>query len=166
MPWRGALSVGLAGLLCMATALADDPVIDRVFEGAWFSVAVPEGFTVEEVRPSGSADGAEAIRLHAPDSTAAIFLHAPQWAAPAPETEAEAGEALVSERARTRGSVTTTWRIFEQAGTGRRRALRILEDALGPTLTVTGIEYDDRQALARWRPAHAAAVRSLQQFSD
>lgn len=159
---RGALPLILAVILWVAAARADD----RVFEGAWFSVAVPEGFRVEEIRPSGSADGAEAIRLHAPDGTAAIFLHAPQWAAPAPEIEAGQGESLVSERARVRGSVTTTWRIFERDETGRRRALRIVEDALGPTLTVTGIEYDDPAALARWRPAHAMALGSLQQFSD
>lgn len=136
------------------------------FEGAWFSITVPEDFTVEEIRPSGSGDGAEAIRLHAPDRRAAIFVHAPQWAAEAPEAGPAAGERLVAAWSRSRGSVTTTWRIFAHDQTGHRRKLRIHADSLGPTLTVTGLEYADRAALAQWHAAYASAIASLQQYAD
>ena len=136
------------------------------FEGAWFSITVPAGFAVEEVRPSGSGEGAEAIRLHAPDGRAAIFVHAPQWAAEAPEARPADGERLVAARDRHRGSVTTSWRLFAHEQTGHRRKLRIVADSLGPTLIVSGLEYADRAALAQWHSAHVSAIASIERYAD
>lgn len=152
-------------LLCLL--LAGGAVADemRRVEGPWFAAEVPAGFAVEVLAEARAAEGPMTVRMTAPDGAAAFLIHAPLWAAPTPAVEGRAGEVLVARRVAEAAGARTTWVTWRSEATGAQRSYRIVEER-GGALTVYGFEYADAAALARWRPAYAAFLDSVERFAD
>ena len=51
----------------------------KTYNGAWFDVRVPEGFTEQPSLLSTSNDGYDSVWLKSPDGDFELYIYAPQW---------------------------------------------------------------------------------------
>ncbi len=160
---------GLANQLPSSTAASHAPVsstpppVATSFNGAWFSIDVPAGFTV--LPGTGDANGVEGANdasFRSPDTTVVFYVFSPQWNGTPTNFQPPEGTTIDTE---TSGSIVirrATWRMAD----GMIRSFEDTEDTEFNTRRTFGIAYRDAAALARWRPAYLGFKASLQQFAD
>ena len=58
----------------------DDLCAGKTYNGAWFDVRMPEGFTEQPSLLSTSSDGYDSVWLRSPDGDLDLYIYWPQWA--------------------------------------------------------------------------------------
>lgn len=138
-----------------------------VFTGAWFSVEIPEGFTVRPGLPStSSTEGVESARFLSPDSSVEFYVFAPQWTGEAtdiaidPSTEREVRRTV---RGSEEGRKEMAWTIVAKDGSSQRSYQEIRENG---GMRIIGLRTTSKSASDRYRQHYLAFKSSLRQFAD
>jgi hypothetical protein len=159
----------VATVILMAGAIgpAAAEAATRVFEGAWFQVSYPAGFTAVPSLPSTTAQGYDSAFFKSPDGAVEFYVFAPQWGGTPEDIALDPDrEELVAERTVESGTRTLTWRTIAAKDGSYERAYQITRETAGPSLSVVGIKYRDAAALSAYRAAYARFKESLEVSAD
>ena len=137
------------------------------FEGAWFTVAAPPGFTPRPSLASETAEGYDSVFFDSPDGRAVFYVCSPQWGreatdvAPDPATEVLLAEETTEEG----GESVRRLRIAAQDGTYARLVEIVFSPATGAQWTF-GFQYADDAALEDHLGRYESFKASLEQYAD
>ena len=139
----------------------------RIYRGAWFEVAVPEGFLTRPSLKSRTGEGYDSVEFVAPDQNVSFYLFAPQWDGEASDIALDPHrETIVSERRQSLPDGEMRWFTIAAKDGSYQRSYQETTKQEGSVRTIVGIKYRDAVALERYREAYDAFRRSLRLFAD
>jgi hypothetical protein len=142
---------------------APPSLVSTTYNGAWFSITIPAGFTTIPGNASATTtESVDDVSFRSPDGSVDFYVFSPQWNGTPTDFQPPKGTTIDTE---TKGAVVirrATWR----AADGMIRSLEDTEDTSLHVRRTFGIAYRDAAALARWRPTYVDFKASLQQFAD
>jgi hypothetical protein len=160
-----AAAMGCAGSRRPPQPLQEPP--QKVFQGAWFEISYPAGFTPVPSLASSTAEGYDSAVFTAPDGSVSFYVYAPQWGGePADIALDPVRETLVADnRAVQNDREIRRLTICAKDGS-YCRSYRDTRDQQGSVRTVVGITYRDEEARRRHLQDYLRFRNSLQQFAD
>jgi hypothetical protein len=168
--WFALLTWLTAAVGCAAPQGPPQPLQEppqKVFQGAWFEISYPAGFTPVPSLVSSTADGYDSAVFIAPDDSVSFYVYAPQWGGePADIALDPVRETLVADsRAVQNDREIRRLTICAKDGS-YCRSYRDTRDQQGSVRTVVGITYRDEEARRRHLQDYLRFRNSLQQFAD
>ncbi|MFY9942942.1 MAG: hypothetical protein WAK57_12265 [Desulfobacterales bacterium] len=167
----------LALLACLAAAVGcvapqhppqplPEPV-QEVFQGAWFEITYPAGFTPAPSLASSTAEGVDSAAFISPDGSVSFYVYAPQWGGEPTDIALDPlHETLVSENRAVQNNREIHWLTICAKDGGYCRAYQDTRTQQGSVRTVLGIKYRDEQARQRYLQDYLRFRNSLEQFAD
>ncbi len=168
--WLALLAWLAAAVGCTAPQGPPQPLQDppqKVFQGAWFEISYPAGFTAVPSLASSTAEGYDSAVFTAPDGSVSFYVYAPQWGgeptdiALDPERETLVADNRAAQNDREIRHLT----ICAKDGSYCRSYRDTLAQQ-GSVRTVVGITYRDEEARRRHLQDYLRFRNSLQQFAD
>jgi len=172
-----AASVRLALLGCLAMVIGctapqhppqglQDPV-GQVFQGAWFKITYPAGFTPAPSLASSTAEGYDSAAFISPDGSVSFYVYAPQWGGEPTDIALDPlRETLVSEKRAVQDDREIQWLTICAKDGGYCRSYQDTRAHQGSVRTILGITYRDEEARRRYLQDYLRFRNSLEQFAD
>jgi hypothetical protein len=143
------------------------PPETRVFQGAWFEISYPAGFTPAPSLASSTAEGVDSAAFISPDGSVSFYVYAPQWGGEPTDIALDPlHETLVSENRAVQNNREIRWLTICAKDGGYCRAYQDTRTQQGSVRTVLGIKYRDEQARQRYLQDYLRFRNSLEQFAD
>lgn len=138
------------------------------YEGAWFTIRYPPGFTVKpSLRSQTAAEGYDSAFFRSPDKTVEFYVFSPQWSGEPTDIAVDRKkEKVISEKHEAKKGVKTHRVTIRAKDKSYWRSYTSVEHTEYNTRHVFGIKYRDRKAYARYRSAYVKFKKSLEQFAD
>ena len=167
----------LALLACLAAAVGcvapqhppqplPEPV-QEVFQGAWFEISYPAGFTPVPSLVSSTAEGYDSAVFTAPDGSVAFYVYAPQWGGEPTDIALDpVRETLVADNRAVQNGRQIRWLTICAKDGAYCRSYQDSRSRQGSVRTVVGITYRDEEARRRHLQDYLRFRNSLQQFAD
>jgi len=145
-------------------------VIDRssrlTYQGTWFDISYPRGFTVIEREASPSGMGYDGVSFEAPDGTVEFYVFSPQWSGTSEWAMLRQGETVEDRKQQREGDKVVTW---VEVATGDAAGRRAWVETVNPALNVNhyfGIWYMHQEDYDRYKSSYVAFKGSLVQYAD
>lgn len=143
-----------------------DPV-GQVFQGAWFKITYPAGFTPAPSLASSTAEGYDSAAFISPDGSVSFYVYAPQWGGEPTDIALDPlRETLVSEKSAVQDDREIQWRTICAKDGGYCRSYQDTRAHKGSVRTILGITYRDEEARSRFLQNYLRFRNSLEQFAD
>ena len=139
----------------------------KIYHGAWFTIAYPEGFIPRESLPSFSNDGFDSVFFREPHGSVEFYVYSPQWGGVASDIEfIPAHEKLVSKSEGISENHKVRWTTIAAKNRSYLRSIEETRSIDGSSVTIFAIKYRDAQALSEFRNVYKEFKKSLQQATD
>ncbi len=137
------------------------------YEGAWFSITPPPGFTARPSLPSDTAEGYDSAFFDSPDGRVVFYVCSPQWGRDATDVALDpARESLLAERATEAGGENfERLEITALDGTYARLVEVVFSPATAAQWTF-GFQYADESAYEEYLDLYETFRASLEQYAD
>ncbi len=157
-------------VIVSGTELPLTVVIDRgaslTYQGAWFDVDYPRGFTVLERELCASSTGYDGVSFLSPDGAVEFYVFSPQWSGQSQWATIKPGEREVSRSQERQGDKLITWvEVAGEDGPSHRAWVEIAN----PTYNVNhffGIRYQNQADYQRYQSRYLSFKESLVQYAD
>jgi hypothetical protein len=137
------------------------------YQGAWFTIAYPDGFTAIPGLPSTTADGHDSARFREPSGRVEFYVYSPQAGGVASDIAANpASEDQIAVEERTGATGTVRWTTYAAKDGSYLRSVEETRSADRLQNKVFAITYRTQADLAAFRDAYKAFKESLQQYQD
>lgn len=153
----------------MGLVVVKDKGAWRTYQGAWFDVDFPAGFSVVNMEPSASMQGGpyyESARFMSPDGAVEFYVFSPQWRGQSDWAKVWADEKPGEVKHQRSGSRLITWGSATGPGGKYQRAWVQTEDEATNTNHVFGIKYTSQAAYNRHKAQYLRFKGSLVQYAD
>ncbi|MEO1562006.1 MAG: hypothetical protein AAFR98_01110 [Pseudomonadota bacterium] len=159
-----AIKRGMGGMIIAMAMTSCSLAYAQTFEGAGFSIEVPEGFDVEPSLQSNSTPGEfDSVRFHSPDNQVVFYVFAPKHGGmPADIMMRPGEEQVVAERGDTKGDYVHSWWTVKDNRENYMRSYHSRSNLNGSDVVVFGIRYTDSDALSTYSDAYKAFKASFQ----
>lgn len=145
-------------------APAAEPV---VYEGAWFTITAPAGFTARPSLASETADGYDSVFFDAPDGRVAFYVCSPQWGRQATDVDLDpTTENLLAESQVERGADEVERREIAALDGSYRRLVEIVFSPASGAQWTFGFRWADATAREEHLEAYERFKASLEQYAD
>lgn len=137
------------------------------YEGAWFSITPPPGFTARPSLPSETAEGYDSAFFDSPDGRAVFYVCSPQWGREATDVALDpASESLVAERTTEAGEETVERLEIEALDGSYTRLVEIVFSPATAAQWAFGFRYADESAYQEYLGRYETFKASLEQYAD
>jgi hypothetical protein len=137
------------------------------FKGAWFEVAIPDGFKAISSLKSTTADGYESAFFRSPDEKVEFYIFSPQWNGEPTDIKLdESKEKPITSETKSSGSNDITWYSIKANDNSYTRAYQDTKSKDGSIRWVVGIKYADQQSYDKYKTQYLDFKKSLVQFAD
>jgi len=140
----------------------------KPFEGAWFEISYPPGFTPRPSKKSATSErGCDSAFFLSPDKLVEFYVFSPQWSGEPDDIRLDpATETVASHKQERTDGRTTRWVEIRSKNRAYLRAYADTVDETRNTRLVFGIKYRDERAYGRYKDTYLAFKQSLVQFAD
>ena len=139
----------------------------KVFQGAWFEISYPAGFTPAPSLASSTAEGYDSAVFTAPDGSVSFYIYAPQWGGEPTDIALDPErETLVADNRAVQNDREIRHLTICAKDGSYCRSYRDTIAQQGSVRTVVGITYRDEEARRRHLQDYLRFRNSLQQFAD
>lgn len=155
----------LASLALMLFALP--AFAAQTYQGAWFTIAYPDGFAAIPGLASTTSDGHDSARFREPSGRVEFYVYSPQAGGVASDIAANpATETEVATDEKRGAAGTVRWTTFAAKDGSYMRSVEETKSADGLQDKVFAITYRTPADLAAFRDAYLTFKESLQQYQD
>lgn len=153
---------GLALMLFALPALAA-----QAYQGAWFTISYPDGFTAVPGLASATNDGHDSARFREASGRVEFYVYSPQAGGVAADIAPDpAKETQVAVEEKRGAQATVRWMTFAAKDGSYMRSVEETKSADGLRDRVFAITYRTQADLAAFRDAYRSFKESLQQYQD
>lgn len=140
----------------------------KTYKGAWFEIKYPANFTVKpSIKSEGMPGKFESAFFVSPDKSVRFYIFSPQWAGQTPDVDVKpTDKEAITEKTETVGDMTKRYFTIQPKKLGMTRSYVETTNADATVRWVIGIEYKDKKAYEKYKPAYLAFKKSLRQFAD
>lgn len=139
----------------------------QVFQGAWFEIAYPTGFTSVPSLPSSTAEGYDSAAFISPDKKVSFYVYAPQWGGEPTDIALDPiEESLVSDKQTEKNGRVVRWLTICAKDGSYCRAYQDTLAQQGSLRTTLGIKYHDEEVRRQYHQDYLNFRDSLVQFAD
>ena len=140
---------------------------EQVFQGAWFEITYPAGFTAVPSLASSTAEGYDSVVFISPDGRVSFYVFAPQWGGEPSDIALDPQRELLVNEKRTEqnGRIIYWFTICSKKG-DYCRAYQDTMAQQGSVRTILGFKYRDEAARNQYRHEYLKFRDSLQLFAD
>ena len=152
------------------TTIAVSSGVGKKYNGSWFSVEIPTGFSASPLSPEKHIDNysfveTDEARFTSPDGTVEFFIYSPQWSGnPKDYLVQQSNEKIVDGMEETNLETSHRWGTFEDKDGKYTRAYHSIRTE--STHHVFGVKYTDKKSYERYKAKYMAFKKSLQQYAD
>lgn len=143
-----------------------------VYQGAWFKISYPPGFTVRpSLKSLTSSKGYDSAFFEPRDKSVQFYVFSPQWngkpkdIAVNPITENVASTKTVEKRVGQVENITIKWTTIAAKNGSYLRSIVDTVSSLN-TRTAFAIKYRNSKTLEKYKPDYARFKKSLEQYAD
>lgn len=137
------------------------------YQGAWFTISYPDGFTASAGLPSTTADGHDSARFRDPSGRVEFYVYSPQAGGIAADIVSDpATETQVAVADQKGAAGTVRWITYAAKDGSYQRSVEETRSADGMQNRVFGIKYRTAADLSEFREAYKAFKESLKQYQD
>ena len=155
-------------LFCISMMLL--PIVSftqtKAYQGAWFEVKYPQGFTAHGSIPSETSDGFDSALFTSPDGLVSFYVYSPQWSGVAKDIALQPNEKMASTKADNSGAKSLEWWTIVALDQSYTRSYQKTVDMTSNTMSVIGLRYKNQAAYDRYKKQYIAFKSSLKQFAD
>jgi hypothetical protein len=139
-----------------------------LYQGAWFAIVYPPGFTLKPSLRSTTTDtGYDSAFFISPDKTVAFYVFSPQWNGDPTDIVADKEkETVISQKETVKKSVHTRWVTIQARDRSYTRSFVDIEDTELNVRHVLGWKYRDLKARQKYESAYIRFKASLEQYAD
>ncbi len=138
------------------------------YEGAWFSVSYPPGWSVRPSLKSKTSDkGYDSVFFQSPDKKAEFYVFSPQWNGDPTDIKLKPQiEKQLSQKVQVKGTSTATLVTIRAKNKSYNRSYLDRQDSATNTRVVFGLKYTKSTTYAKYKNLYAKFKASLVQLGD
>jgi hypothetical protein len=138
------------------------------YEGAWFSVSYPPGWSVRPSLKSKTSDkGYDSVFFQSPDRKAEFYVFSPQWNGNPTDIKLKPRiEKQISQKLQVKGTSTAALVTIRAKNKSYNRSYVDRQDSAANTRVVFGIKYTKSTTHKKYKYLYAKFKGSLAQFGD
>ena len=137
------------------------------YQGAWFTISYPDGFTAVPGLPSPTADGYDSARFRDPSGRVEFYVYSPQAGGTAADIVFDpASESRIAVEGDTGAAGSVRWTTYAAKDGSYQRSVEETRSADGLQNRVFAIRYRTPADLAAFRDEYKAFKESLKQYQD
>lgn len=139
----------------------------KAYKGAWFEIRYPSTFTVQpSIKSESMAGKFESAFFISPDKSVRFYVFSPQWAGETPDIAPKADETVANEKTEKANDMNRRYFTITPKKGGVTRSYVETTNADATVRWVIGIEYANKEAYEKYKPAYLKFKKSLKQFAD
>ena len=139
----------------------------QVFQGAWFEITYPAGFTPAPSIPGSTAEGYDSVEFISPDGRVSFYVYAPQWGGEPTDIALDPRrESIASEERTAQNGREVHWLTICAKDGSYCRAYQDTTAHQGSVRSILGIKYSDEEARRQYLQDYLNFRNSLEQFAD
>ncbi len=168
MRLRVLVSIVLSVVIVAGVSVVAAPKAWPKYEGAWFSISYPPGWSVRPSLKSKTSDkGYDSVFFRSPDKKAEFYVFSPQWNGDPTDIKLKPQiEKQLSQKVQVKGTSTATLVTIRAKNKSYNRSYLDRQDSATNTRLVFGIKYTRSTDYKKYKYQYAKFKESLKQFAD
>lgn len=153
--------------MVLAVVLAAPAMAAQQYQGAWFTIEVPDNFTAMPGLPSTTGDGFDSARFSDPAKRVEFYVYSPQAGGAASDLVSDPSrEDLIARQDSASGERTVRWSTYRAKDRSYLRSVEEMRTADGLQDRVYAITYRNTADLQAFRQQYLRFKESLKQLQD
>ena len=142
----------------------DDLCAGKTYNGAWFDVRVPEGFTVQPSLLSVSNEGYDSVWLRSPDDDFDLYIYSPQWGGEPSDVidDPQISDITENTQINDHGTVTVREIAYKNGQYGKFTSNQTIHN----NHLTTGYRHSNQPLSESQNQIHRCFLQSIQQYAD
>lgn len=137
----------------------------KTYQGAWFDIDYPEGFTVKNSIPSETRgdNTYDSATFTSPDQAVVFYVYSPQWSGVPSDITLKGNEQKL--KTDKLGNVISYYSYYE-GKEKRTYSYQVTRNADQQITMVIGLSYPSQKVYEKYKKAYTAFKASLKQYAD